>query len=107
TTDACVTANGTDLVGTCTGTSGTTKTFDSCSTDAQCSTGLCDNGVCTVPCDVEQCPAGYTCDAGKAPAEKDGGTPGICVPQSCDANHSICDAADGFHCIYSPEQHYV
>ncbi|HEY4223051.1 MAG TPA: hypothetical protein VGO62_16955 [Myxococcota bacterium] len=104
---ACVVANNNDLIGHCTGQAGDVKTFGSCKTDDECTTGLCEDGVCTRPCDIGACPAGYECDAGAAPAGSATGEPGICVPKSCQADHTVCSTGDGFQCVYNETEHYV
>ncbi|MBM4279219.1 MAG: hypothetical protein FJ137_00170 [Deltaproteobacteria bacterium] len=71
-----------------------------CEGAADCSTGLCDRGVCTVPCDDEPCQAGYDCD-------QDVGVPGgLCRPASCADDPGIC-GGDDFECSYSPAARYV
>jgi len=60
--------------------------FITCDFASECEGGLCENGVCTVPCDVG-CPTGYTCDA-------DAITGGLCVPEAC-ADDSACGEGMG------------
>ena len=72
-----------------------------CERADDCSTGLCDRGVCTVTCDDEDCRDGYSCAD-----EDDSGVPGgLCRADSCLADPSICE--DGFDCSYSPDERYV
>ncbi len=76
------------------GGEGPNATFTLCDGDADCSGGLCVNGVCTRPCDVaDGCPAAYTCEAD------------ICVPDSCLDNADVCGPE--FTCTYSSAQRNV
>jgi serine protease len=72
-----------------------------CDLDDDCSTGLCDRGVCTVTCDGEACRDGYSCSD-----EDDSGVPGgLCRADSCLEDPSICE--DAFDCSYSSDSRYV
>jgi hypothetical protein len=69
-----------------------------CGEDAVCRSGLCDRGVCTVPCEVG-CRGGYSCDAEIIPG-------GMCRPDSCAASEGgICES--DWWCAYSPAERYV
>ncbi len=99
--DACEVANEGDSLGTCTGEEGDKRTFEVCDDEDDCRTGLCVDGVCTRPCDEGDCPDGYECDEDRAPPRVPDGDPGICVPEDCQDDHSICDTGDGFQCVYT------
>jgi MYXO-CTERM domain-containing protein len=102
--------DGDAAIGTCDqGAQGDTRTFGPCESDEDCDSGLCERGVCSRPCDADQhgCPDGFTCNEEQAPAGEAGGQPGICVPESCQADHNICDKEAGFFCTYSPTGNYV
>lgn len=80
------------------GIDGPTKSGGLCEEDEDCSSGLCDRGVCTVPCD-DGCRDGYVCDEELIPG-------GICRPESCaDSEGGICGG--GWHCAFSPKNRYV
>jgi hypothetical protein len=98
--DACEVKDGEDI-GTCTGEEGDKRTFEVCEDGSDCRTGLCEDGVCTRPCDEGDCPDGYECDEDAAPARDIGGDPGLCLPESCQNDHSICEEGDGFRCVYT------
>lgn len=104
---ACELANPDDLIGTCTGEEGDTKTFHQCEDDEDCSSGLCESGVCTRPCDEGDCPDGYECDDDLAPAREPGGDPGLCIPESCADDPGICDDSSGFRCVYTDAKRYA
>ncbi len=71
-----------------------------CGDAEDCSTGLCDRGVCTLTCD-DDCRDGYTCSE-----EDESGVPGgLCRADSCFDDPSICEEA--FDCSYSSTQRYV
>jgi serine protease len=71
-----------------------------CDGPDDCSTGLCDRGVCTSPCDDEGCRDGYICDeAASVPG-------GLCRPESCADDPDICGGGD-FDCSYSSASRYV
>ncbi|HEY1098618.1 MAG TPA: MYXO-CTERM sorting domain-containing protein [Myxococcota bacterium] len=81
------------------GGEGPTGTFGLCEGDADCSGGLCVSGVCSRPCDVaDGCPAAYSCDTTAIPG-------GLCVPDSCADDASICPAE--FGCTYSSARRNV
>jgi serine protease len=73
-----------------------------CDFDRDCSTGLCDRGVCTVTCDASDdgdCRDGYSCD-------DDVDVPGgLCRADSCVDDPAVC--TDGFACSYSSDSRYV
>ncbi len=72
-----------------------------CEFDRDCSSGICDLGVCTITCDGTRCADGYSCLN-----EDDGGVPGgLCVADSCVDDRDIC--GDGFDCSYSSAKRYV
>ncbi|MDP2341808.1 MAG: S8 family serine peptidase [Deltaproteobacteria bacterium] len=72
-----------------------------CEVADDCSTGLCDRGVCTVTCDGESCRDGYSCSD-----EDESDVPGgLCRADSCLDDPSICE--DGFDCSYSSDERYV
>lgn len=98
---ACEVADDGDAIGTCTGEEGDNRTFEVCDDGDDCRTGLCEDGVCTRPCDEGDCPDGYECDEDKAPPREVGGDAGLCVPESCQDDHGICDTGDGFRCVYT------
>jgi serine protease len=69
-----------------------------CYGDTECKSGLCDNGVCTVPCDGG-CRDGYRCDTELIPG-------GLCRAESCfESEGQSCEM--GWHCAYSPADRYV
>ena len=81
------------------GVDGDTGVGGLCDGNDGCSTGLCDRGVCTLPCDDEPCRDGYTCDV-------DVDVPGgLCRADSCADDPGIC--GDGFDCSYSAASRYV
>jgi hypothetical protein len=105
--EGCV-VSGNSKLGTCVrGENGETKTFNVCEEDDDCDSGLCVRGVCTRPCDEGRCPRGYDCDDTLAPPAEAGGEPGLCVPDSCRDDYSVCDRDKGFRCVYSPSSNYV
>lgn len=69
-----------------------------CEEDAECASGLCDRGVCTVPCD-DGCRDGYSCDQDAIPG-------GLCRPDSCREDGDALCQSDWF-CVYSSKQRYV
>ena len=90
-----------DGVSTCERGEGPTGVGGLCAGGSDCGTGLCDRGVCTVACDDEPCRGGYSCSD-----EEQSGVPGgICRPDSCLQDTSIC--SDGLNCSYSSAQRYV
>ena len=36
-----------------------------------------------------------------------GGDAGLCIADSCQADHAICDVGDGFHCVYNDAEQYT
>ncbi len=89
-----------DGVGSCKDGEGATALGALCADNDDCSTGLCNRGVCTRTCE-DLCFAGYSCSD-----EDDSGVPGgLCVADSCLEDTGIC--ANGFSCSYSSEQRYV
>jgi MYXO-CTERM domain-containing protein len=85
--------------GACVPGEGEVALYGFCESDSDCADGLCANGVCTNPCDIDGgCPGGYRCEDDAIPG-------GLCVPDSCRDDESICD--EGFSCEYSPAQRYV
>lgn len=72
-----------------------------CRRDGDCASGLCDRGVCTVTCDLDDgdCLDGYECDDDAVPG-------GLCRPESCqDEDERFCER--GWECSYSSEERYV
>lgn len=70
-----------------------------CDDDDDCASGLCDRGVCTVPCDDGDCRDGYACDAEAIPG-------GLCRAESCaDSRGDICET--DWYCTYSDARRYV
>jgi MYXO-CTERM domain-containing protein len=55
-----------------------------CKGDDDCSSGLCDQGVCTSSCE-EGCPASFTCDAAAISG-------GLCVAEACEEGTDVCGA---------------
>jgi hypothetical protein len=81
------------------GRDGDLKNGALCDRDRDCGSGLCDQGVCTVTCDNEDCREGYSCaDEGDVPG-------GLCRADSCLDNTDIC--GEGFDCSYSSDSRYV
>src|SRR5690606_10038095 len=72
---------------------GDKKSGGLCEEDDDCVSGLCDRGVCTVPCDDEGCRDGYVCDEELIPG-------GLCRPESClDSEGDICER--GWRCTFT------
>jgi MYXO-CTERM domain-containing protein len=85
--------------GECVPGEGEVALYGLCERNSDCADGLCENGACTNPCDIDGgCPGGYRCEEDAIPG-------GLCVPESCRENEGICD--EGFTCAYSPAQRYV
>jgi MYXO-CTERM domain-containing protein len=69
-----------------------------CLADSECASALCDNGVCTRPCD-DGCRDGYRCETELIPG-------GLCRADSCfESEGSICET--DWRCTYSPKERYV
>jgi hypothetical protein len=93
-------ASASGSTGTCVfGAEGAAKSGGLCGADEECSSGLCDRGVCTVPCD-DGCRDGYACDEEIIPG-------GLCRPESClESEGGICGG--GWHCTFTTtHQRYV
>ena len=90
-----------DGVGSCVEGEGDVGVGGLCDVNSDCSTGLCDRGVCTVTCDGDRCRSGYSCLE-----EEDSGVPGgLCVADSCKDDETLCSA--GFECSFSSDSRYV
>jgi len=99
-THGCVDNGDEDEWGVCTeGAYGRGGTGDVCESGSDCNSGLCDRGLCTRPCDVNNpCDAIYECAADMLPDDGAGGGTGLCRPVSCLSNPAVCPT--GTTCTY-------
>lgn len=97
--EGCVDDGDGDDIGACEwGMDGDKGSGGLCDDGSDCASGLCDRGVCTVPCEAG-CRDGYECDEEAIPG-------GLCRPESCrESEGGICQ--DGWICTYTDERRYV